>query len=149
MRKALLLATLVCTFSGCAIEGVGFDGRVNAYENAVRDGNEYVGLHPGTRDTAWYDGWCAAELPHFQRMSDQYARMTRYCDAMKAQPEHAAEIRTSLINDLQNANAQAHQRRDSVLAAVGAMAAAQPAPRPGPVTCTSTSIGTSTTTSCY
>jgi len=148
MRR-VMLAALACALSGCAIEGIGFDGRVDAYQNAARDGNEFVALHPGTRDTLWYEGWCAAELPHFKRMDDQYARMTRYCEAMKAQPEHAADIRASLIKDLDSGGVQADQRRNGALAALSAMAAAAPPPKPAPVTCTSTTLGTSATTTCY
>ncbi|MFM0627025.1 hypothetical protein [Paraburkholderia xenovorans] len=82
-------------------------------------------------------------------MDDQYARMTRGCDAMKAQAEHAVEIRASLINDLRSVGAQATQRRNGALAALGAMAAAQLAPKPAPVKCTSTAFGTSATTARY
>jgi hypothetical protein len=149
MNQALMLAALACALSGCAVEGIGFDGRVDAYHNAARDGNEFVALHPGIRETVWYEGWCAAELPHFKRMDDQYARVTRYCDAMKAQPEHAAEIRKSLIDDMQSGSVQANQRRNGALAVLGAIAATQAAPKPAPVTCTSTAFGTSATTTCY
>lgn len=149
MKTILLVAAIAGALSGCAIEGIGFDGRLDAYNNAARDGNEFVALHPGTRDAKWYEGMCAAELPHFKRMDDEYARVTRYCDAMQAQPEHAADILASLSKELDRGGAQAAQRRNGALAALSAMSAATPAPKPAPVTCNTTSFGISASTTCY
>jgi hypothetical protein len=41
-----------------AIEGVGFDGRVNAYRNAADDGCELDALNRGARDSLRHAGWC-------------------------------------------------------------------------------------------
>jgi hypothetical protein len=87
---AAVMLTLV--LSGCAIEGVGFDGRVNAYRAAEQDSREYVALHMGKRDPAWYSEWCDVVRPHFQRMAEESSRVDRYCAAMQAQPENAQKI---------------------------------------------------------
>ncbi|MGF6782547.1 hypothetical protein [Paraburkholderia sp. GAS334] len=119
IAAALLLLVAV---SGCAIEGDGFDGRVKAYNAAALDSREYVALHMGQRDPAWYQGWCGVVAPHFISMDDVHARVLRYCTAMQAQPENAESIWNNLRQELTAASGDAVARRNSI---AGAFAAQQ------------------------
>lgn len=144
---------LVLTFmSGCAIEGVGFDGRVNAYNAAAQDSREYVALHIGMRGPAWYQGWCDAVAPHFARMDDTHARVLRYCEAMQKQPDNAETIWDNLRQDLTAASQDAAARRNSIVGAFVAQQQAQAAARAAtvtrPVDCTSTTLGNTVNTRC-
>ncbi|KAK48363.1 hypothetical protein BG58_32990 [Caballeronia jiangsuensis] len=128
MKKSIIGLTLLpVLLAACAIEGVGFDGRVNAYRNAAADGREFAALNRGTRDAAWYAGWCGAIEPHFRRMSEQHARVDRYCAAMQAQPKEAEAIRSDLVADLSSGNSHAVDNRDEVLRGLGISAQLQQA----------------------
>jgi hypothetical protein len=158
-RVSIFLITTI--LSGCAIEGIGFDGRVNAYNNAAQDSREYVALHMSARDAAWYQGWCGVIEPHFRRMGDEDARVQRYCAAMQEQPQNAESIRESLVQDLSASGNNAVSRRNSVVSALGvqiqqrqAQAAARAAapvyvmPTRPIVNCTTTSFGNTANTRC-
>lgn len=119
--KIIAAFTLAAALSGCAIEGVGFDGRVNAYRAASQDSREYLALHTGQRDSAWYAGWCDVLRPHFQRMSDEAARVNRYCAAMQAQPDNAAKIAHALGQELEQSGNGAVANRNSALQSVAVM----------------------------
>lgn len=149
----LLLAVPV--LSGCAIEGIGTDGRTLAYQNAASESREYVALNRGQRDARWYAAWCDKIRPHFAHMSEQDAKLDRYCSAMQQQPEHAAEIQRALVEDLSASGEVAQQRSSQALNALAlysVMQSAQPrAATPAvtaPVTCTSQAIGSQTYTNC-
>ncbi|MGF6771002.1 hypothetical protein P3T18_003481 [Paraburkholderia sp. GAS199] len=143
--KSILLAVGACLALGaCAIEGIGMDGRMNAYQNAARDGNDYVVLHQGARDGAWYADWCNAVLPHFERMSEEKNRIIRYCGAMQQQPENAASIQTALSNDLDDTARRAATNRN---AALGALAASM-SQRPPAINCVATKYGNTVDTHC-
>lgn len=95
MKKAMMIALLPAVLAGCAIEGVGWQGHVDAYNNAAAAGGEYVALNRNARDASWYAGWCAAIEPHFKLMSDVHDRVERYCAAMQTQPQNAPAIQRS------------------------------------------------------
>jgi hypothetical protein len=134
--------------AGCAIEGVGFDGRVNAYNAAAQDSREYTALHTGQRDAEWYQGWCNAVAPHFVRMEDTHARVVRYCDAMQSQPQNAERIWNDLRGELTSASQEAVARRNGIAGAFAAQQRAQTAIRARSVDCTSTAIGNTFNTHC-
>lgn len=168
MKKTGIALLLPMLLTACAIEGVGFDGRVNAFRNAAADGREFAALNRGTRDAAWYAGWCGAIEPHFQRMSEQHARVERYCAAMQVHPNDAEAIRQELVSDLATGNTNAVDNRDEVLRGLGisaqmqqaqaqqAQAQAQAAAASRPVIiqpatsthCVSTRIGNQVSTNC-
>lgn len=150
--SAILLSGLL---AACAIEGVGFDGRVDAYRNAAADAREFAALNRGTRNAGWYQGWCAAIEPHFRRMSEQHARVERYCAAMQAQPDNAEPIRQELANDLASSGTNALDRRDQVLRGLSisaqvqqAQAASRASSAKPYVHCTSTQFGNQVDTNC-
>ena len=162
--RLVAIITMSVTLAACAIEGVGFDGRVNAYRNAAADGREFAALNRGAKDAGWYAGWCAAIKPHFERMSDVRGRVDRYCAAMEAQPDHAEEIRQDLIASLVDGGRAAQESRSTALGALAisaqmqqaqamqaqAAAAQRPivvAPSPA-VRCNSYRYGNATTTDC-
>lgn len=155
MKRTVPVMLLSGLLAACAIEGVGFDGRVDAYRNAAADAREFAALNRGTRDPAWYAGWCAAIEPHFRRMSEQHARVERYCAAMQAQPNNAEPIRQELANDLTSSGANVIDRRDEVLRGLGiaaqmqqAQAANRAATAKPYVHCTSTQLGNQVDTNC-
>ncbi|MDR5755296.1 MULTISPECIES: hypothetical protein [unclassified Caballeronia] len=128
MKKTSIgLVLLPVLLAACAIEGVGFDGRVNAYRNAAADGREFAALNRGAHDAAWFVGWCGAIEPHFRRMSEQHARVERYCAAMQANPNDAEPIRSDLIAYLSSGNSYAIDHRDEVLRGLGISAQLQQA----------------------
>ncbi|MCG5078045.1 hypothetical protein [Paraburkholderia tagetis] len=127
MRSTGAILLLSAMLTACAIEGVGFDGRVNAYRNAATDGREFAALNRGARDAAWYAGWCAAIEPHFQRMSDVNARVKRYCAAMQTQQEAAEAIRQDLISTLLEGGKAADANRSAALGALAISAQMQQA----------------------
>jgi hypothetical protein len=127
--KVIVACTLVITLSGCAIEGIGFDGRVNAYKAASSDSNEYIVLHSGIRDAGWYEGWCDVLRPHFQRMTDEEARVNRYCAAMLAQPENAPKIAHALAGELSDSANGAQASGNNAVAGMIAVTQAQQAQR--------------------
>lgn len=133
--------------AGCAIEGIGFDGRRDAYRNADRAGRDFEVLHSGARDAEWYAGWCNVVLPHFDRMSDAKDRVIQYCGAMQAQPENAASIQKSLADDLSKSwvISDAQAQRNAMLG----VALIQQQAKPAPVNCTSNKFGNTVNTSCY
>lgn len=118
IKKIVLCGVAGAMLNGCAIEGVGYDGRVDAYRNGAVAANEFAALNRGTRDSAWYSGWCASIEPHLRRMSDIHARVERYCGAMQSQPENAEAIRQDLAALLNQGNATAADKRRAVLGAL-------------------------------
>ena len=136
---------LLSLLAGCAIEGVGWQGHVDAYNNAAADGLEYASLHRETKDATWYAGWCSAIRPHFARMGDVRDRVDHYCAAMQAQPESAEAIRMDLVGTLNAGTSSATASRDSAYSAFGASAQLQQAKQ---VHCTTTQFGNATSTDC-
>lgn len=136
---------LLSLLAGCAIEGVGWQGHVDAYNNAAADAREYASLHREAKDAKWYAGWCSAIRPHFARMGDVLDRVDRYCTAMQAQPENAEAIRLDLIATLNSGSSSATTSRDSAYSAFGASAQLQQSKQ---VHCTTTQFGNSTNTDC-
>lgn len=120
------------------------DGRMNAYQNAARDGNDYVVLHQGAHDGAWYAGWCNAVLLHFDRMSEEKDRVIRYCAAMQTQPDNAASIQQALSTDLVDTANRAATNRNAALGAL----ALQMQPKAPVLNCTSTQVGNTVGTHC-
>jgi hypothetical protein len=118
LKKLVLCGVAGAILNGCAIEGVGYDGRVDAFHNAAVDAREFTALNRGTRDAAWYAGWCAAIEPHLRRMSDIHVRVERYCAAMQSQPENAEAIRKDLATIINQGNATAVESRRAVLGAL-------------------------------
>ena len=147
MKRRIAAGLCLSILAGCAIEGIGFDGRRDAYRNADRAGRDFVVLHSGARDPAWYAGWCNAVLPHFERMSDAKDRVIKYCGAMQAQPENAAAIQAALADDLSKSwvISDAQAQRNAVLGA----ALIQQQAKPAPVNCTSNVVGNTVNTNCY
>jgi hypothetical protein len=150
LEKKVKLSYISCLgvlslLAGCAIEGVGWQGHVDAYNNAAADGREYVSLHRETRDATWYAGWCSAIRPHFARMGDVRDRVDHYCAAMQAQPESAGAIWMDLVTTLDAGTSSATASRDSAYTAVGASAQLQQAKQ---VHCTTTQFGNATNTDC-
>ena len=135
----------IVSLAGCAIEGVGWQGHVDAYNNAAAAGSEYAALNRGTRDSAWYAGWCGAIEPHFARMSDVHDRIDHYCQAMQRQPDDATAIQADLVSTLIAGGTSANDSRNSAYAAFGASMQAQQAKQ---VHCTSIQYGTTTNTDC-
>lgn len=126
--KRLVPGLVLCSMiSACAIEGIGFDGRVNAYRNAAADGREYAALNRSSRNSAWYAGWCAAIEPHFRRMNDVHGRVERYCSAMQLQPDNAETIRQDLIATLIDGGKAATDNRSAALGALAVSAQMQQA----------------------
>jgi hypothetical protein len=123
--KIIIVLALIGGLAGCAIEGIGFDGRVNAYRAASQDSREYIALHAGQRDSAWYAGWCDVLRPHFQRMTDEAGRVNRYCAAMQAQPDNAPQIAHALGQELEQSANGAQANRTSALNAVAVMSQQQ------------------------
>ncbi len=159
--KIIACCALVLSLSACAIEGIGFDGRVNAYQGAESDSREYTALHIGQRDAAWYAGWCDTLRPHFQRMSDELARVNRYCSAMQAQPENAQKIGQALTDELTRGRDGVQANRSAVLGGLAAYSQAQQAARPAQqvqyistpsvsptVNCSSYTLGNQVNTTC-
>jgi hypothetical protein len=154
--KRIVTALLPFVLAGCAIEGVGWQGHVDAYNNAAAAGREYASLNRGARDSAWYAGWCAAIEPHFARMSDVHGRVERYCQAMQAQPESAEAIRADLVATLNAGGSSATSERNSAYTAVGAAVQTQQAEQQQQQRmqqakqfhCTTQQFGTQTTTDC-
>ena len=123
--KIITALILVGGLAGCAIEGIGFDGRVNAYRAASQDSREYIALHTDQRDSAWYAGWCDVLRPHFQRMTDEAGRVNRYCAAMQAQPSNAPQIAHALSQELGQSANGAQANRNLALNAVAVMSQQQ------------------------
>lgn len=153
---ATLLSLMLCS---CAIEGIGFDGRDLAYQNAASASREYVSLHRGERDASWYANWCSTIRPHFSHMSEESARIDRYCDAMQQQPENAAAIAHDLGSDLAESGKAAGAKRQAAWSALAAYSAAQQAqpqhtvtpyvvPTAPAIHCTSYTVGAQTYTNC-
>jgi hypothetical protein len=154
MVKNLVLCCVAgAMLGGCAIEGVGYDGRVNAYHNAAVDAREFVALNRGTRDSTWYAGWCAAIEPRFRRMGDTHARIKRYCGAMQSQPESAEAIRQELASVLNHGSAAAAADRSAALGTLSEtlrQAQAQQGQQTAkPVRCTSQRTGSQIDTECH
>ncbi|WGS53604.1 hypothetical protein LFL96_21335 [Paraburkholderia sp. D15] len=147
MRRFLAAGLCLSVLAGCAVEGIGFDGRRDALMNADRAGRDYEVLHSGARDSAWYAGWCNVVLPHFDRMNDAKDRVIRYCGAMQAQPENAAMIQKTLADDLSKSwvISDAQAQRNAMLGA----AMIQRQAKPAPLNCTSNAVGNTVNTSCY
>jgi hypothetical protein len=158
--KIAISALLTVILAGCAIEGVGWQGHVDAYNNAAAAGGEYVALNRGTRDAGWYAGWCATIEPHFKLMSDVHDRVERYCAAMQAQPQNAEAIQRDLATMLTEGSVSATGSRNAAYSAFGASNAIPRAPTgtaqtqyvpmqtKSPVHCTSTTLGNFVNTDC-
>lgn len=147
MKDLILCCAAVAMVGGCAIEGVGHDGRLSAFHNASVEAHEFMALNRGARDSAWYAGWCAAIEPRFRRMSDTYARVRRYCDAMQAQPESAESIRQELAAMLNHESAATAGGRSAVLGALSETLQ-QARQTAKPVHCTSQRTGDQVDTEC-
>jgi hypothetical protein len=138
-------AIMTIALSSCAVEGVGWQGRVDAYNNAAEAGREFADLNRGERDAAWYAGWCSAIEPHFKLMSTVHERVDKYCTQMQRQPENAAAIQQSLVATLNASKSSATDSRNAAYAAFGASAQAQ---QPKQVHCTAVQYGNATSTDC-
>jgi len=136
---------MIATLSGCAIEGVGWQRRVDAYNNAAEAGREFADLNRGDRNAEWYAGWCAAIEPHFKLMGTVHERVDKYCAEMQRQPENAAAIQQSLVVTLNASRSSATDSRNAAYAAFGDSPQVQ---QPKQIHCTTVQYGYATNTDC-